>query len=88
MYKSDCFNYDGLVAWLRNSLENNLIPQNLISANSIAIKFSRLHFSVTETDVINAMQELGYECVIKQGERYYNVTFTEKAEKDIWRTLD
>lgn len=87
MYKSNCNNYEWLISWLKNNLESNLIPQNLISANSIAIKFSRLHFNVSEDDVIHAMEEIGYPFVSKQGEKYYNVSFTEKANNDIWKTF-
>lgn len=88
MYKSDCYNYDGLVTWLRNNLEKNLIPQNSISANSIALKFSRLYFNVTENDVMHAMEEIGFDFEIKKGERYYSVSFSEPATKAIWKTFD
>ena len=88
MTKAECYNYDFLRDWLKRSIEPCLVPQAALSAKHIAVKFSRLHFTVTENDVINAMRNLGFECKIRKGERCYNVTFTEKATKDIWKTFD
>ena len=86
MYKSNCYNYDWFVDWLRQNLTHNPIPQNLLSAELISKHFTRLYFDVTVDDVIHAMEELGYSGVIKQGETFYSVSYSEKVEKALWET--
>ena len=86
MYKSKCYNYDWFVNWLERSLTPNLIPQNLLSAESIAKKFTRLYFEVSVEDVTHAMEQIGYTCVIIKGEKFYSVSYTEEVEKSLWKT--
>ena len=86
MYQSDCYNYDWFVDWLRRSLVPNLIPQYLLSAENIAKNFKRLYFDVSVEDVTHAMEQIGYTCVIKHGEKFYSVSYTEEVEKALWKT--
>ena len=85
MYKSDCYNYEWFVDWLRRSLVPNLVPQYLLSAENIAKNFTSLYFEVSIEDVVNAMEEIGYTSVIKQGEKFYSVSYTENIKKSLWK---
>ena len=85
---NECYNYDWFVNWLERNLVPNLIPQNLLSAKDISNHFSRLYFEVTVNDVTHAMEQIGYSCVIKQGEKYYSVSYTEEIRKKLWKTCE
>lgn len=85
---NECYNYDWFVNWLERNLVPNLIPQNLLSAKDISTHFSRLYFEVTVNDVARAMKQIGYSCVIKQGEKYYSVSYTDEFRKKLWKTWE
>ena len=88
MYKSNCYNYDWFVMWLERSLVSNSNQQNLLSAKNISDNFSRLYFEVSIEDVTHAMKQIGYSCVIKQGEEYYCVSYTDEVSKKLWKTWE
>ncbi len=88
MYKSNCYNYNWFVFWLHENLVPNPVPQSLLSAELISKHFTRLYFHVTVDDVTHAMEELGYSGIIKQGETFYNVSYTEKVEKALCKTWE
>lgn len=48
MTKSECYNYDWFLDWLKRSIIPNFIPQLTLSAEHIAKNFTRLYFTVDE----------------------------------------
>lgn len=88
MYKSECFNYDWFVEWLKRSLITNSTSQYFLSAKNISDHFSRVYYDVSIEDVVRAMEENGIPCVIEQGEQCYRVSYTKEAKAKIWKTFE
>lgn len=61
MYQSKCYNYEWFVEWLKRNLKAPEKTDYNTSASHIAKNFSRLHFEVTETNVVEALKSLGFE---------------------------
>ena len=82
MSKTECYNFDWLVDWLKRNIEPNLIPQLMVQAKYIALNFSNCYFFVTEENVVEAMQELGYPCIIKNEQKCFNASLSEQAKSE------
>lgn len=82
MTKSECYNYDWFLDWLKRSIVPTLIPQLTLSAEHIAKNFTRLYFDVDEELVALAFQELGYDCKYINGEKRYSISLTDKAKAE------